>query len=54
MQKILEKILEPSVIKTGSFFTLKIKVRRGITYGELKQMTYNDVQNYLYSELKGD
>lgn len=52
--KIKEKIIEPSRIETGSFFTIKIKAVRGATYNELKALTYEDVTDYTYGQLKGD
>lgn len=54
VNKIIEKILEPSRIETGSSFLLKIKAIRHTTYEELKTKTYNQVKNYTYSELKGE
>ena len=54
VNKIIEKILEPSRIETGSNFLLKIKAIRYATYEELKTKTYNEVKNYTYSELKGE
>lgn len=52
--KIIEKILEPSRIETGSSFLLKIKAIRYATYEELKAMNYTQTENYKYSELKGE
>lgn len=52
--KIIEKILEPNKIETGSSFLLKIKVIRYTTYEELKTKTYEQVKNCKYSELKGE
>ena len=55
MQKITEKILEPSRIETGSIFKLKVKAIRFATYLEIKnRLTYNTLLNYHYSDLKGD
>lgn len=54
MAKILSKIVEPTIIYTGDPFTIKIKVRRGLTYNELKEMTYDEVKEYSYDEVKGD
>lgn len=54
MNKIVEKIIEPSKIITGSFFKLKIKVIRYLTYQEVKNKTYHDIKNVTYKDLKGD
>ena len=55
MQKIIEKILEPSRIEVGSNFLLKIKAVRYATYQEIKdELTYTTVQDYTYSQLKGE
>lgn len=55
MNKITEKILEPSAIYTGSNFLLKIKAIRYATYQEVKnRFTYTTVQDYTYGELKGE
>lgn len=54
VNKIIEKILEPSVIYTGSSFLLKIKVIKGLTYEELKTLTYQEVKTFTYSQLKGE
>ena len=54
MAKIIEKIIEPSTVFTKTNFKIKIKVKRGLTYNELKQLTYNQTSQYTYNELKGD
>lgn len=54
MPKIINKIVEPTIIYTKDEFIIKIKVNRGITYNELKQMTYSSAKTHTYSELKGD
>ena len=55
MSKIIEKIIEPSRIEVGSIFKLKIKAIRYATYKELKDgFTYTTIQDYTYSELKGE
>jgi len=55
MQKITEKILEPSRIETGSNFKLKIKAIRYATYREVKdRLTYTTIEDYQYSQLKGE
>ena len=55
MQKIIEKIIEPSHIEVGSTFLLKIKAIRYATYQELKnRFDYTTIQQYTYSQLKGE
>lgn len=55
MQKIIEKILEPSQIEVGSFFKIKIKAIKYATYNEIKnRLTYNTLKNYTYNQLKGE
>lgn len=54
MNKIMEKILEPSRIEVGSIFKLKIKAIRYAIYNELKQKKYGEVKSYTYKELKGE
>lgn len=55
MQKIIEKILEPSRIETGSNFKLKIKAIRYATYSEIKGRFHYDVlKKYQYNFLKGE
>lgn len=52
--KIKEIIIEPSRIEVGSIFKIKIKAVRGANYNELKGLTYQNVDAYKYSKLKGD
>ena len=54
MSKIIEKILEPSVIYTGSSFKLKVKVKKGLTFEEVKTITFEQLQQYTFAQLKGD
>lgn len=55
MQKIVEKILEPSKIFTGSNFLLKIKAIRHATYNELLSKNFENIKNnFTYKNLKGD
>ena len=55
MQKIIEKIIEPSHIEVGSTFLLNIKAIRYATYQELKnRLDYTTIQQYTYSQLKGE
>ena len=52
--KIIEKLIEPVKVETGSIFKLKIKAIRYLTYAELQQMTYRELKNFTYKNLKGD
>lgn len=55
MSKIIEKIVEPSKVNTGSFFLLKIKAIRYASYTELKnRLDYTTIQDYTYSQMKGE
>ena len=54
MSKIIEKVLEPSKINTGSIFLLKIKAIRYVTYDELRNKTNNDIKIFTYKSLKGE
>lgn len=55
MNKIKEILVEPNKISVGSTFLLKIKAIRYLTYKEVKDnFTYTTIQDYEYSELKGD
>ena len=55
MSKIKEILIEPTKLQVGSFFKLKIKAFRGISYQESKDsFTYSSIQDYHYSNLKGD
>lgn len=53
MNKILEKIIEPSRVETGSIFKLKIKAIRYATYNELKERKYKNIKSFKYKDLKG-
>ena len=54
MNKITEKIIEPSQIETGTFFKIKIKAIKYINYGELKKEKVSKIKQYTVSNLKGD
>lgn len=54
MQKIIEKILEPDHIETGSIFKLKVKVIKYLTYNEMKQLTVPKLKEFTVSQLKGE
>ena len=55
MNKIIDKITEPSRIEVGSSFLLKIKAIRYATYKEIQPKTYQHVNDaFTYKELKGD
>lgn len=54
MNKILEIITEPSEIKVGSTFLLKVRTIRYLTYDEVKIKTYDAIKQYTYNELKGE
>lgn len=54
LNKIIEKVLEPSKIYTGSNFLLKVKATRYLTYDEVKTKTYNQIKEYTYNNLKGE
>lgn len=54
MNKIKEKIIEPARIEVGSIFKIKIKAIRGASYNELKSLTYENIEDYTYGQLKGD
>lgn len=55
MQKIIEKIVEPSRVEIGSIFKLKIKAIRYATYQEIKdKLIYNTLKIRTYGQLKGD
>ena len=52
--KILDIIVEPTPVYEGSTFRLKVKVKKGLTYEELKRLTYEELKAYTYQDLKGD
>lgn len=55
MSKIKEIIIEPQPLYVNSNFKIKIKVERGVTFGELKNnFTFGQLISYNFGELKGD
>lgn len=53
--KIIEKIIEPARVEIGSIFKIKVKAIRYATYNELKnRLDYTTIQDYSYSQMKGD
>ena len=53
--KITNVLIEPSEIIEGSTFLLKIKAIRYATYDNIKnKLTYSELENYTYSQLKGE
>lgn len=55
MNKIIEVVTTPTKVTVGSNFTLRIKAQRYATYGELEEkLTYDDLQNYTYNQIKGE
>lgn len=52
--KITEVVIEPSQVYTGDRFKLKVRAIRGLTYNELKTLTYTQAMNYTFGELKGE
>lgn len=52
--KIIEVILEPTDIYTGDRFKLKVKAIRGLTFDELKTLTFTQAMQYTFGELKGE
>lgn len=52
--KIEEISTEPEVIYTGSKFLLKVKVQDGVTWNELKEMTWTEAAEFTFAQLKGD
>ena len=54
MNKITEKIIEPSRIEVGSTFKLKIKDIRYMSYAELKERTISKIKQYTIADLKGE
>lgn len=54
MSKIIEKIIEPSRIETGSIFKIKVKAIRYATYDEFKEKTVDFIKNYTVADLKGE
>lgn len=54
MKKIIEKIVEPERIETGSIFKLKVKVIRYLTYNEMKQLAVSKLKDFTVNQLKGE
>lgn len=54
MSKIIEKVVEPDHIETGSIFKLKVKVIRYLTYNEMKQLTVPKLKEFTVNQLKGE
>lgn len=54
MNRIQEKLVEPVNIYTGSFFKIKIKAKRDVTYNELLHKKYEQLKAITYSNLKGE
>ena len=53
MPKIQEIIIEPTKIKVGSIFKLKLKVINYLIYKEMKTKNYKYFKKYKYKDLKG-
>lgn len=53
MSKIIEKIIEPVKIETGSIFKVKLKTIRYLTYEEILNLDYEKLKNFSYKELIG-
>ena len=51
--KIQEIIVEPTKVKVGSAFRLKVKTINYLTYKEMKTKNYKYFKNYKYKNLKG-
>lgn len=54
MSKIQEITLEPNIVYTGSFFNVKIKIVKKLTYVDLKKTTYSKLKMYTYNNSKGE
>ena len=54
VNKITEKILEPTQKYVDSSFLLKIKVIKYFTYEELTKRKYNEINEHSYNNLKGE
>lgn len=53
--KITEVIVEPSPVRVGSTFKLKIKATRYATYNEVRdKLDYSTLRVYTYNQLKGE
>ncbi len=53
MNKIQEILVEPNVIRTGSYFKLKIKILDKLNYALLKKYTYAQAKELKYNDLIG-
>lgn len=53
MSKIQEIIVEPTEVRVGSTFKLKLRVINYITYKEMKTKNYKYYKSYKYKDLKG-
>lgn len=55
MSKILEKVIEPSIVYTGSIFKLKIKIQetKYYSYSDYTEKKYSELESLTYSEVKG-
>lgn len=53
MSKIQEIIVEPTKVRVGSTFKLKLRVINYITYKEMKTKSYKYYKSYKYKGLKG-
>lgn len=53
MPKFEGVIVEPSEIRIGSNFNIKIKVDRSFTYEELEERTYEELEKVTYDNLLG-
>jgi hypothetical protein len=51
--KIQEIIVEPTKVKVGSTFRLKVKAINYLTYKEMKTKKYKYYKSYKYKNLKG-
>ena len=54
MNKIIEKVIEPSKIEVNSTFKLKIKAIRYVSYSEISKMSVYEIKQCTVSELKGE
>lgn len=54
MSKIKEIILEPSKMRVGDTFKIKVRAIRHATYAEIKDMKIQELEEYTVGELKGD
>ena len=52
--KIKEVFTEPEIIETGSSFIIKVKVQDGLTWDEAKELTWTELAQYTYAQLKGE